>query len=541
MNNALDDVKIAAVTHADLDLADISVDEGEVLYIVSGEVTNSSDDASMTGTLTVLTDATMNNSGTLTVNSTNSLHVYGTLTNEEGSSIVLGGEDGAGRLVVEQGGKLVNYGEITLADDASSFVVLGEYEDYVNEVMSQTSAGTVTYLGSFEDIIPSQYSGMTFKVLNAGTVTTANTLWFSESQHITLDMNGNEADLVNRVTGEGGPADEVNRLVMGLLDLPRSLEEDYEEFGSTNLTLIDSVGGGKLTGHIEVNDGSQLRLKSGTLVVPEDETGVLFDSGNFVMTGGTIDAREDDAIALDPGDDHWSGYDYRRNLRGGIIIGGTPTPNGAYYRYYAPGEGNPLPIVREGSSDDSGSDAELDFDDGYDEGLADGEDDTYYTGWRRGYTDAEAGYEFGKNYDHSYQDSFDAGYESGFIDCPYEEDYAFGYYVGQLEGAAQGYDKGYRDGYEKYCRANGTGDYAGSTYADGYDNGYSDGRFDAQDDSSDDADIFGTSIAFHISFYKMDSGDIDSPFYLCSAVYDSEEDEEIGCINLGSYFITPQA
>ena len=530
---------VVSVTNANFDLKDIAkIQAGKTLYIASGTLKNSGT-ANIEGTMILLPGASMNNTGSLSVDSANSLHIYGAMTNANRGNIVLGGTSKAGRLVVEQGGRFINYGNISIANANSQFVVIGNYQDYVNEVMAQTATGTVIYLGSFENIAPNQYNGRTFKVLNAGTLTTNNTLLFPESAHITLDMNGNEADLVNN----SDSVDEVNCLVVEMQYEPRIRNEEEEEYNSSHLTLMDSVGGGKLSGYIEVSDGAELRLKSGTLVVPEEKTGIsLFAYSNFVMTGGTIDARADGAIAFDLGD-NWRENGYDSSLRGGIIIG-TPTRYGAYYCYEAPGEGNPLPIVRVdgGGDSDSGSDAELTEEDGYDAGMADGEADTYYLGWHDGYGDASNGYVLEANYDYTYSDKLDAAFNSGYSDCPDAEGtYGFGYYVGYLEGCAYGYSRGYYEGYEKHCRENGTGDYADGTYADGYNNGYSDGRFDAQDDTPDDSNVFGTHIAFNIRFYRIDSRNRYAPFYLCSAVYDSEAEESISYIDLGVSFIVPQA
>ena len=364
VQDSLNKTGVATATKADLDLADFSVGAGQVLNIVSGTLTNSGD-STVDGTINIFADAELVNEDTLAVTSTNSIHVYGTLTNN--GVLTLGGTD-SGKLVVQPGGKLVNNGDIRVKDSSSllevkengtlenrgninfsesdkNFVMKGLFKDYKNEIFSQDDrSGAVTYLGSFADIAenPRSYSGKTFKLLNAGTLTAYTNIKCTENTALTLDLNGNSADVVGII--EGASTTTIHSTLL------------FGGYGG-DFTLTDSVGGGELKGSLLLKEGAHVVLESGTingfvlsgddsrfemtggtLVVPSyDEedvsmhyagfreycAGISVYGGGFYMTGGTIDASANDTCALD------APYEYI-HLESGILIGQNLLPESKY-------------------------------------------------------------------------------------------------------------------------------------------------------------------------------------------------------------------
>ena len=339
VNDSLLDGKagVATVTKADLDLADLNVEEGDVLNIVSGTLTNTGNSI-VDGTINIFADAELVNEGSLVVNSTNSIHIYGTLTNENDCDLYVGSEDGAGKITVYAGGTLDNSGciwiededsifriqkegtlinraegEIVFDPDGENFTVRGSFQDYAHEVYSEDGS-VVTYLGSFEDIAenPENYKGETFKVLNAGTVTSGEYIYCDEDTKLTLDMNGNSAKLVSVIPmrevmaaegEEGAEEEEVETEELGGLALYGEYSNNTPpETSFAHLTITDSVGGGKLTGGITVQDCASFAMEGGTL-----NGYIMGGYTSFVeMSGGTVKVpaggEEDDFFA------YWAPY-----------------------------------------------------------------------------------------------------------------------------------------------------------------------------------------------------------------------------------------
>jgi len=454
LNQALETLDVAAVTNANLDLSDLVIPAGKTLYIVSGTLNNTGDDTSILGTVMMLPGTTLNNSGTLSINSTNSLHISGTMTNEAGATLHIGGTDGAGKLVVESSGVLTNKGTVTVnASDGSSFLLNGAYQDTVNEVMIQNSSNEISFLGTFDAALTKVTDGNRIaKLLSKGTLSINSTI----TATATLDLNGNDAT----VSG-------------GLLSV------------NGDLTLTDSVGGGELTGYVDIGEDGHFTMAGGALVVPEGKVGITSHSRNtddaeynFTMTGGVIDARNS-RYALDL---TYSEYTTNEYLSGGYLLG-RPTPYGVYYHSMEYGEG--VSFVRAGSIDPE----LLDYDTAYNDAYEDTYSDAYRTGFRNGFDDGYTNATDKPRYDSYYDDGEGIRYDENGSDG------ATGNSDGLHDGRKVGYRYGYSNGFERGNDRFGTG-----SYTDGFDAG-----FDAAN-AFPSSDFYGDqSFTFRVFVYEIDT------------------------------------